>query len=162
MQCKKERKKRQLSFPCYFARLLEKRDSQRRWEKLYNRQLLKILLPWRDTAALQTRSEWVSLPSFHCRSAAALASPPWFPRALRAREQLGHELRDIWKLRVGVQHVHGLLHFLKDKRAMRSNYEWVSKPQHFGQRTSIRRDTSRLEIRCQIEGTLKCTRHASL
>lgn len=42
----------------------------------------------------------------------AFAAAPCFTRAFGAREELSHDLRDIWELRVGVQHVHGLLHFL--------------------------------------------------
>lgn len=33
--------------------------------------------------------------------------------ALGAGEELGHDLRDVRKFGVGVQHVHGLLHFLQ-------------------------------------------------
>lgn len=42
----------------------------------------------------------------------ALAAATCLAGALGAREELGHELGDVWKLGVGVQHVHGLLHFL--------------------------------------------------
>lgn len=54
------------------------------------------------------------LPPFGCGPAAlAAAAAAGLAGTLGAREQLGHELRDVWKLRVGVQHVHGLLHFLQ-------------------------------------------------
>ena len=42
----------------------------------------------------------------------ALAAAACLAGALGAGEELGHELGDVWKLGVGAQHVHGLLHFL--------------------------------------------------
>jgi len=55
------------------------------------------------------------LPPFHRRPGAfAAAAAAGLAGALGAsREELGHELRHIGQLRVGVQHVHGLFHFLR-------------------------------------------------
>lgn len=51
------------------------------------------------------------LPPLHC-GPAAFAAAACLAGAFGAGEELGHELGDVWKLGVGVQHVHGLLHFL--------------------------------------------------
>lgn len=46
-------------------------------------------------------------------AALAAAAAACLAGALGPREELGHDLRDVWKFRVGVQHVHRLLHFLQ-------------------------------------------------
>lgn len=53
------------------------------------------------------------LPPLDGWPAALAAAAACFAGALGPREELGHDLRDVWKFRVGVQHVHGLLHFLQ-------------------------------------------------
>lgn len=70
-------------------------------------------------------------------------SAPWPPLTFRRWEELGHELRDVRKLLVGVQHVHGLLHLLQTKQHDQSEhsvhvwlwyYEFIpaSSPDHWG------------------------------
>lgn len=60
---------------------------------------------------MQIKEVFTVLPPLGSRPG-ALAAAACLARALGAREEFGHELRDVWKLRIGVQHVHGLLHFL--------------------------------------------------
>ena len=56
------------------------------------------------------------LPPFHCGPGSFAAAATRLPRALGAsREELGHELGHVWELWVGIQHVHGLFHFLEMK-----------------------------------------------
>lgn len=87
-------------------------------EKLYNRPRgeklhLKILLPWHNWSFLrQIEGTRTVLPPLDGRPG-ALGAAACLAGALGAGEELGHELRDVWKLGVGVQHVHGLLHFLQ-------------------------------------------------
>lgn len=73
---------------------------------------LKNRFQWRNSSFIrQTEHMRTVLPplgSWPC----ALAAATCFTGALGAGEELGHELRDVWKLRVGAQHVHGLLDFL--------------------------------------------------
>lgn len=67
----------------------------------------------------------IVLPPLDSWPRALAAAAACLAGALGAREELGHELRDVGKLRVGVQHVHGLFHFL--------SHLWVIGVDHFGQ-----------------------------
>ena len=77
------------------------------------------MLPWCDPFLpfMEDGAEWVLvLPPFHGGPGAFAAAATRLPRALGAsREELGHELGHVWKLWVGIQHVHGLFHFLEMK-----------------------------------------------
>lgn len=59
----------------------------------------------------QTEQTCAVLPPLDSRPR-ALAAAACLAGALGAGEELGDELRDVGKLRVGAQHVHGLLYFL--------------------------------------------------
>lgn len=61
--------------------------------------------------SMSSRGQCTLLPPFDSWSSAFAASAG-FAGALGAREELGHQLGDVRQLGVGVQHVHGLLHFL--------------------------------------------------
>ena len=61
---------------------------------------------------MQIKEASAVLPPLGSQPGTLAAAAACLTGALGAREKFGHELRDVGKLGVGVQHVHGLLHFL--------------------------------------------------